>query len=114
MAVFLDGEVTQEEVDATTAALLGAIGGLRIPIVEISIEAPTLTNVVRGQTYAFDCFIGDPSIYGADIAWSVSNETYAAVNEDGTVTILNKTGTVILTGTDTNTGLNNSIVLRVI
>ena len=47
------------------------------------------------------------------IVWLTSNQALANVDGDGNVTILNRTGTVVLTVTDTVSGVGNSIVLRI-
>ena len=85
----------------------------KYPVTSISVDAPTVTNVVRGGKYNFTVTLNEGA-YEGDIVWSVSNQSYASVDSDGTVAILNKTGTVILTATDPLSSLNQSIVLRIV
>ena len=84
----------------------------RVPITSLTINAPALTSVVRGGKYKFELTLNKGSTPDV-VTWSVNNTTFATVTEDGSVTILNKTGTVILTATAPS-GVANSIVLRIL
>jgi len=85
----------------------------QVPITSIKINAPALTTVVRGVTYKFELALNEGAS-DEGIIWSTSNPTYATTKADGTIAILNKTGTVILTATDPESGLSNSIILRIV
>jgi len=55
--------------------------------------------------------------YGAikkGVVWSVSNEAFATVDSQGTVTILNRVGTVNLTASIQGTSISHTIVLRIV
>ena len=84
-----------------------------VPITSLIINASASTTVARGTTRKFEVKVNGGAV-ADNIKWAVSNTTLAVVNNDGSVTILNKTGTVILTATDTVSGLSNSIVLRIV
>jgi hypothetical protein len=87
------------------------------PTTEVRIRdsAPTV-SVKRGMTYDFDMDINEGANRN-NIVWSLSNPLYATVvkNKDNSasVTVLNKTGTVILTATDKIDGMSFSIILRI-
>ena len=112
-----NGELGDIGCTATTFAV--PVGGAvvkaefeRIPITMIRIDAFPSIAVSRGNTYTFDLILNEGAI--ADrILWSVNNPQLAKVTNDGTVTILNRTGTVVLTATDPDSGLNYSIILRI-
>jgi uncharacterized repeat protein (TIGR02543 family) len=103
---------TQVDVDAAVADLLVAIDGLELAITFIRINAAAIVSVKRGDSLQFSVSIDDGAFDGR-IVWEVSNPLYATVGENGCVTILNKTGTVILAATDPDTGFSHSIVLRI-
>jgi len=112
-AVVEDEDATQAAVDNAQAALIASIKGLRIWITSVAIKAPALVTVVRGATYTFEAEVSEGAF--ADILdWTVGNTTFATVNADGSVTILNKTGSVILTAKDPDTNISNSIILRIV
>ncbi|MDR0492013.1 MAG: Ig-like domain-containing protein, partial [Oscillospiraceae bacterium] len=54
----------------------------------------------------------DPDTY-VDVKWSVSDPTFATVDDNGTVTILNKAGIITLIVTDKISGVSGAIVLRI-
>jgi len=85
----------------------------RLPITSLAIGAPAVTTVVRGSTYNFDADVNEGALTDK-IVWTVNNASFAIVNNDNSVTILNKTGTVILTATDPVNGKTNSIILRIV
>ena len=51
---------------------------------------------------------------GDGLVWTTSNTAYAVVSADGTVTVSNKTGTVVLMVTDPVSKLSSAIVLRIV
>jgi len=79
----------------------------------ISVDALALTTVVRNQTYKFEVNLNEGAV-DDDIVWTVSNPLYAVVKSDGSITILNKTGTVALIATDPFSNLSHSILLRIV
>jgi len=85
--------------------------GEKIPITSLAIDAPTATTVMRGETYKFGVIINPDSLPDG-IVWTVFNDAYATVNPDNSITILNKTGSVLLTATAPS-GITASIVLRI-
>ena len=81
------------------------------PVTSLKIDALPTVGVVRGGTYNFKSIINEGAV-SEDITWSVNNPAYATVSSDGSVTILNKTGTVVLIATS-HSGMSFSIVLRI-
>jgi hypothetical protein len=81
------------------------------PVTSLKIDALPTVGVVRGGTYNFKSIINEGAV-SEDITWSVNNPAYATVSADGSVTILNKTGTVVLIATS-HSGMSFSIVLRI-
>ena len=102
----------QSTIDAATADLLAAIDALEIAITYLKIDAPATSPVTRGKTYSFEVTL-NAGASDDKVIWSVNNPVYATVDNNGNVTILNKTGTVILTATDPVGGLSYSIILRI-
>ena len=88
---------------------------VRLPVTSIKINATASKAVERGETYTFDVNLNKEALSDR-IVWSVNNSLFANVNTvEGvaTVTILNKTGTVVLTATDPVNGMSHSIILRI-
>jgi hypothetical protein len=85
----------------------------KIKITSIAIDAPTLVTIPRGISHKFEVILNAGAI-DDDIVWSVGNLTFATVNADGSINILNKTGTVPLIATDPESGLSSSIILRIV
>jgi len=83
-----------------------------IPITSLAIDAPTAITVARGGTYRFNVKVNE-NAYINDLVWTVNNTAYATVNPDGSVTIRNLTGSVMLTVTDPASGLSHNIMLRI-
>ena len=83
-----------------------------IKITSININAPVSSAVTRGKTYEFKVILNEGAL-DKNIIWSINNPLYANVSPDGTVTILNKTGTAVLTAFDPVSGLSHSIILRI-
>jgi hypothetical protein len=94
----------------------GAASGLRIelkrlPVTSLRIDATATVSVQRGGTYSFEALINEGPL-DEFIVWSVNNPLYAKV-DGGNVTILNKTGTAILTASDPVSNHSHSIILRI-
>ena len=71
-------------------------------------------TVVRNSTVQFGYAINADAIREG-IVWTIMPAGYATVDaETGLVTVSNKTGTVVLTATDSLNGATNSIVLRIV
>ena len=105
----------QAAVDGFAAAINTAIASLieYVQITSIQISAPTTVTIPRGATLTFAVIL-NPGACDDDIVWDISNPTIATVTGNGNVTILNKTGTVTLAASDPVSGLQSSIVIRVI
>jgi hypothetical protein len=82
-------------------------------ITSIRINAPASVTVVRNGKYNFELLLNDGAT-SDNLVWTTSNTAYAVVGADGTVTILNKTGTIVLMVTDPVSKLSSSIVLRIV
>jgi len=91
-----------------------AEAGLTItPITSVKIDAPVATTLVRNSTYSFDTILNQGAL-GGDLVWTVSSPSYAIVNDNNSISILNRTGTVILTATDPLSGYSSTIILRIV
>jgi len=84
-----------------------------VPVTSIRIDAAAMVTVVRGSTYRFGVVLNDGAS-DEGVVWSVANPLYAIVNADKSITMLNKTGTVVLTATDPASNLSSIILLRVV
>jgi len=71
-----------------------------------------IVTVERGGVYNFNVVLNEGA-FDYHIAWTVSDPSFALIDDEGTVYILNKTGTVRLIATDPVSGLNYSITLRI-
>ena len=111
--VFEDETASQLEVDAACDALVDATAALQLLITSLKIKADPMVSVKRGDTGLTFALETNEGAYTGGVTWAISNPAYATVTVDGVVTILNKTGTVILTATDSLTKLTFSIVLRI-
>jgi len=94
-------------------AKYGGDPGGAAPITFVKINAPVTTTVMRGGTFGFSVTLNEGASKDG-IVWSVSNPLYATVKADGTVTVMNRTGTTVLTATDPVSKLSSSIVLRIV
>ena len=83
-----------------------------ITVTSLRVNAPASMAVKRGETITPSVVLNEFA-FDDGIVWSVNNPLYAKINPDNTVTILNRTGTAVLTATDTLSGLCYSIVLRI-
>jgi len=112
-----DGEFA-DDVSAATVFTVPSGGAAitahfaKVPISSIAIDALALTTVVRGVTYKFDAII-NPDALPDGIVWTVSNPAYAIANADGSITVLNRTGTVAITATAPS-GVSHNIILRIL
>jgi hypothetical protein len=105
----------QAEVDGFAEAIHAAIEVLieKAPVTYIQIDAPQLVALPRGSTCTFTVTLNQGAS-SDDIVWSTSDPSYAAVDNFGTVTVFNKTGTAILLATDPVSGLSSNITLRIV
>jgi X-Pro dipeptidyl-peptidase len=87
--------------------------GYVVPVTSLVIDAPVLTTVGRGATFGLTVTVEPEDASTDGIIWSVTDETFAKVNNDGLITTKNKTGTVLLTATAPS-GAKGSIVLRIV
>jgi hypothetical protein len=83
-----------------------------VPITSMVFDAPSVTTVVHGMTYRFSVTV-NPGALPDGVVFSVSSELFAAVNGDGSITIKNRTGSVLLTATAPN-GVTCSVMLRIV
>jgi hypothetical protein len=79
---------------------------------EMKIDVNVTATVARGGVYNFDLLLNEGAT-GRNIVWTVSDPSFALVDDEGSIYILNKTGTVRLIATDPVTGLWHSITLRI-
>ena len=84
-----------------------------IPIEILTIEAPAQVTIPRGGRYTFDLTITPADALPDGIKWSVANEMFAMINDDGVVIAKNITGTTFITVTAPN-GVSTVIILRVV
>jgi hypothetical protein len=95
-----------------TVTVLNNIAAPEIPVTSIRINASAVVSVSRGKSYSFDAIVNEGASSDG-IVWSVNNPLFAAVDKTGTVTVFNKTGTLILTATAPSGKFSHSIVLRI-
>jgi hypothetical protein len=93
-----------------------ALAELKIEITGLRINGSNngaaMYSVQRNNQYTLVAQLEPAHAIPGDIVWTVSDPTFAVV-KDGVVTILNKMGIVVLTATDTESGISHSIVLRI-
>ena len=85
---------------------------LDVPITLIKINAAATETVKRGGVYNYGLILNKGAT-AKNIIWTVSDPTFAMVDNAGNVYILNKTGTVRLVATDPVSLLSHSISLRI-
>lgn len=84
-----------------------------LPVTSIRVDSAASTAVKRGDTVTFKVVLNEGATADG-IVWTINNALYANVDPStGTVKILNKTGTAVLTATDSYNGLSHSIILRI-
>ena len=83
-------------------------------VTTIKIDAAAVVNVMRGGTYKFESPLLGGGARSGGAVWMVSNPSFAAVDDEGTVNIFNKAGTVVLIVSDPASGQNQSVVLRIV
>jgi hypothetical protein len=76
--------------------------------------APSMYSAPRNSILDFGTILnGGSEDVNVDLAWSTSDPTFAIVDENGLVRILNKAGMATLIVTDKLTGITTAIVLRI-
>ena len=85
----------------------------KILITSLKIDASALVSINRNTKKQFSVIVNDGALTDS-IVWSVSNTSFATVDQAGNVTILNKMGTATLTAKDTLSGITHSIILRIV
>ena len=83
-----------------------------VPITSLKIDASPVTTVARNGIYSFDLLLNEGAT-GDNVVWTVSDPSFAIIDEEANIYILNKTGTVRLIATDPVSGLMHSITLRI-
>jgi hypothetical protein len=96
----------REGCDHSEEVVLPAITSIKIKDVNVT------ETVARGGIYKFGVILNEGA-YDYHIVWTVSDPSFALIDDEGYVYILNKTGTVRLIATDPISGLNHSITLRI-
>jgi hypothetical protein len=74
--------------------------------------SPSLVTAARNSQLQFGVIL-NKSASNKGIVWSTSNASLASVDANGLVSVRNTTGTVVLTASDTASGLTHSIVIRI-
>jgi len=100
------------DVKDATEALYDAIDALVIAITSLRIDANVNATVARGGIYKFNVILNEGA-NGENVVWTVSDPSFALIDNEGSIYILNKTGTVRLIATDSVSGLSHSITLRI-
>lgn len=103
--------VRNEQHKNFTSALLPATE-IRVPISSLRIDALSIFSVARYQTYNLNLLLNEGANY-YDLEWTIADPSLGYVDNDGNVTIFDKTGNVRLTVTDRLSGITNSITLRI-
>jgi len=84
------------------------------PVTSVNIEAAMVQTVLRGMTVNFNGKVNSGSS-SETLVWAVSSDAFATVDAaTGSVSILNRVGTVTLTAKCSETNVSTSIVLRII
>jgi 3D (Asp-Asp-Asp) domain-containing protein len=84
-----------------------------VPITSVKINADAIITIPRGVKYQFKVTLNEGALDDG-IVWSVSSTAFATVTAGGLVTILNRTGTALLTATDPVSGISSSVMLRIV
>ena len=82
------------------------------PITSLRINASAIVVVARGGQYSFGLNL-NPGASGANVVWIIADQSFGSVDNNGNVTIFNRTGNVRLTATDPVSGLRHSIILMI-
>ena len=102
----LDRPLEVEEFDLLTVSL-------RKPIEKLAIEAPAQVTIPRGGRYTFNLTTTPEDALRDGLEWSVGNETFATVNDDGLVIAKNLPGTTFIT-VAAPSGASAVVILRII
>jgi hypothetical protein len=81
-------------------------------ITDIKIDSNVTMTVARGDVIKPDLIL-NAEAYDYHIVWTVSDPSFALIDDENNVYILNKTGTVRLIATDPVSGRFHSITLRI-
>jgi len=85
---------------------------LPTPITSLKIDARVTETVARGGVYNFGLLLNEGA-KADNIVWTLSDPSFALIDDKANIHILNKTGTVRLIATDPESGLYHSITLRI-
>ncbi|MDR0490004.1 MAG: fibronectin type III domain-containing protein [Oscillospiraceae bacterium] len=90
---------------------------IRPPITSLKIgtvdgSAPSMFTASRNSTIQFGTIVNAGAL-DEGVVWTVSDQSFAVVDANGTVTVLNKMGTVVLMVTDPASGICSAIVIRI-
>jgi hypothetical protein len=106
----LDGEVF--DFDSPIHGDISLVADWRLTITSIRINAIAIVTVKRGEVKQFTVNLNEGASDDG-IVWKTANEALATVTDDGTVTVKNVIGTVVLTATDPLSGRSHSVLLRI-
>jgi hypothetical protein len=84
----------------------------RVRVESLKINSPAMLSVARNSVTALG-LIANLDATLESIVWASSDNSFATVDSDGIVTVLNKMGTVVITARDTRTGISHATVLRI-
>jgi hypothetical protein len=90
----------------------GAWARATVLVTSLKIEAPAILSLPRNATMQLS-FLANIAAATETVVWTVSDSSFATVDDTGLITIKNKMGMVTLTVRDTITGVSHSIVLRI-
>jgi hypothetical protein len=100
-------------IEVVTASVYNmAIVHVPAPVTSLKINALAIETMKRGDTKQFSLTINDDES-DEFIYWTSANPALATVTNDGTVTVKNVIGTVVLTATDPVSKRSHSVLLRI-
>ncbi|MDR0490732.1 MAG: hypothetical protein LBH28_05760 [Oscillospiraceae bacterium] len=120
-----DSMMTWDQPHASTNDVAGQLAFIKgilelVPATSVKITdengapAPSMLTVKRNTTMTLGVLLnnGESGVV-SNIEWSVSDPSFAIVGKDGKVTILNKSGMVVLFAKDIYSGITSVTVLRI-
>jgi hypothetical protein len=81
-------------------------------VTSLKIDSPAMMSVSRNSRVQLD-LTANPNAKLDYVTWSVSDPSFAIVDKDGVVTVLNKMGMAVVTAREPGGGITHSIVLRI-
>ena len=105
------GEIVSGNIAVTSFTMLAQWEAVT-PVTSIRIDSLSIATVARYGEYIFRVILNDGA-NNENIKWTIADPSLGYVDDDGKVTIFDKTGNVRLTATDIDSGLSHSITLRI-